>query len=346
MTKALAPKSAPKSTNVEVLDNVNVPVPVEPTLALIIASEKVRQNAEAKVAHLMADNALHAVRLDKSGETLSAEYLRVRRMFPATDTVISILGEDAPDLAGRTPAYKEAVKRMNEQARDEMIASFRKEGMTIKGATQSADNELERIRKSTSRSIRLAVEAEAKALLKAEGREAAATFILGHGFGFSGEVGKAEDAVVQAKSWKLAKAEDGTFALALPEGKVIGEDGRSVVDANPQAEPVEQADQATPSETAEAEIAAAAAAVEETLTNPASRINFAVGEVRTAVTDKRVSDMTSAEGRGHLTNLLSVVSEAILAIGPNLTEKDRKTVASKLQAMGATALVGMELASK
>jgi hypothetical protein len=342
MPKALSSKSG----TVEVLDAAPVLVSAEPTLSLIIATDKVRQNAEAKVAHLMADNALHAVRLDKSAETLAAEYIRVRRMFPATDTVRSILGEDAPDLNGRTPAYKDAVKRMNETARDEMIAAFRKEGMTIKGATQSADNELERIRKSTSRSIRLAVEAEAKAILKAEGREAAATFILGHGFGFSGEVGKAEDAVVQAKSWKLAKQEDGSFALALPEGKTIGEDGIAVVDANPQAEPAEQSDQATPSETAEAEIKAAADAVEETLTNPLSRLNFAVGEVRTAAQDKRTQDLTSAEARGTVVNLLAVVSELILSVGPNLTAKDRQTVASKLQAMGATALIGMELASK
>jgi hypothetical protein len=343
MTKSIASKSG---GTVEVLEAADSPAVVEPSLTLIIATEKVRQNAENKVAHLMADNALHSVRQEKSAETLAAEYVRVRRMFPATDAVQGILGEDAPDLAGRTPAYKDAVKRMNETARDEMIAAFRKEGMTIKGATASADVELERIRKSTSRSIRLAVEQEAKVLLKADGREAAATFILGHGFGYSGEVGKAEDAVIQAKSWKLDKGEDGTVRLALPEGKVIGEDGRSVVDANQQAEPTEQSDQATPTETAEAEIAAAAEAVNETLTNPLSRLNFAVGEVRTAAQDKRTQDLTSAEGRGCVVNLLAVVSELILSVGPNLTQKDRATVASKLQAMGATALIGMELASK
>jgi hypothetical protein len=273
MTKALATKSTPKSDTLpEVVDSL--PTVAEPTLTLILASDRVRHNVEAKVASLSAEYGVLSAKADRQAETMAGEYLRLRRMFPAIEAVRTILGEDTPDLAGRSPEYKAAIGRVNEVARDEMVNALRRDGFTVKLAIANADNEMERIRKSVTRYIRIAVEDEAKAILRAEGRAAAATFILGHGFGFSGEVGKAGSGIITSKGWTL---KDGQ--LQLPEGEKISEDGKGVVKINAQAPPVEQSDQTVPSETADK---VEAERLGDGLLDPQAIVNEAIGMLNRA----------------------------------------------------------------
>lgn len=322
-----AAASKAPGTDVEVVESV--PATIDPTLTLIVASETVRNNAISKVAHLIAENGVLSAKADRTFESMAKEYLRLRRMFPATDSVKAVLGEDAPDLAGRTPDYKLALAKLNDEAESEMVLALRKEGFTIKLATANAEAEMERVRKSITRYVRIAIEGEAKALLKAEGREAAARFVLGHGFGYSGEVtSKSYAGVIEDKTWKLAKQEDGSYALALPAGKVIGSDGRTVTNAKPlDAPPVEQSDQATPTETAEAQATQDAAEMGVTTGTPQGRINLAVGELNTARADKRLVELPAKE-RVALARLIGVAAfEAMLAIGESLTGSDRVQVA-------------------
>jgi hypothetical protein len=268
------------ATTVEIVPATETaPAPVfEPSLSLIVATPQVIGRTEAKIAAVVTENSLHNVRAEKTAEVLTAEYLRHRRMFPAIESVQNILGPDTPDLAGRSPEYKAAIKNLNETSRDLLVAALRKEGMTIKGATSQADAELERIRKSVSRSIRLAVEEEARALVKAEGRVKGATFLLGHGFGYSGETPK-DGRVIESKEWAL---KDGT--LALPAGKVLSENGRDVVDQVMAEEPAEQADQASPSQQADDETARLLKAAGVTVGDPVAIINLAIGLLNGATT--------------------------------------------------------------
>jgi len=311
MTKAIASKSATP----EVIEKDVVVLPQSEGLSLIMASDRVRTNAEKKVTSLMAETAAHGIRAERALETLVTEYLRVRRMFPAVDSVKEILGEDAPDLAGRSPEYKAALKRMNEGARDDLINALRKEGFTVKLATAHADAELETVRKSISRGIRIAVEEEARALLKSEGREVAARFILGHGFGYSGEVpGGADARVIGAKSWSL---KDGQ--LQLPEGKVISENGRDVVDAVQQGQPQDSSDEVPPGQTANDEIAEI---VNGAVVDPNALINEAVGMLRTAakLIAKNPEGMTKAQRTTHRKNVLSAARTLIGELEATLSD--------------------------
>jgi hypothetical protein len=311
-------KSAASKTHeaaVEVLSGASAPVTEssEPTLRLIVASEQVRRNRANKVAGLMARNGALSASADRTFDQLAEESINLRCMFPAVDAVKAVLGEDAPDLAGRSNEYRTAVAAMNELARDEMIKALRADGFTVKAATGVADQELERIRKSVTRSIRIAVETEAKAIMAASGRNEAARFVLGHGFGYSGEVtSKSYAGVIEEKSWKLVDGQ-----LALPEGKVIGEDGRSVVAVNQQAEPAEQSDQATPGETADK---AEAQLLGDDLLDPQAIINQAIGMLNRAAGLVAGSDLGKPENlevRNTLrAALLSATSAAAKALVP------------------------------
>jgi len=311
MTKAIASKNSTP----EVIEKDVVVLPQSEGLSLIMASDRVRTNAEKKVTHLLAETAAHGIRAERSLEALVTEYMRVRRMFPAVDSVREILGDDAPDLAGRSPEYKAALKRMNEGARDDLIAALRSEGFTAKLAIAHADAELESLRKSISRGIRIAVEEEARALLKSDGREAAARFILGHGFGYSGEVpGGAEARVIQAKSWML---KDGQ--LQLPEGKVISENGRDVVDAVQQGQPQDSSDEVPAGDTADNDIAEK---VNGAVVDPNALINEAVGMLRTAaeLIAKNPKGMTKAQRTTHRKNVLSAARTLIGELEATLSD--------------------------
>lgn len=276
--------------------------PGMPVLTFIVASDKVRENTENRVAALFAETALHTVRGQKSADALAEANLRLRRMFPAPATVQAILGEDAPDLYGRSPEYRAAVERINESARDGLINALRKEGMTIKGATKSATDELESLRKSVSRAIRIQLDADLKPL-----GDEGARILLANGFGYNGEVGKNQ---------LLAKGDK------LVDGKVV----RAIAPAA-DAPPVEPADQATATETAEAQATQDAAEMGTTTNNPQGRINLAVGELNTARADKRLFELP-AKDRVALARLIGVAAfEAMLAIGESLTGSDRVQVA-------------------
>ncbi len=296
----------------------------EPSLLLIVASDKVRENAEAKVAALMADNGVLSAKADKVYDTLAGEYLRHRRMFPAVASVQEVLGEDVPDLGGKSPAYRDSIKRMNETARDLMVNSLRKEGFTLKLATANADAEMERIRKSISRSIRIAVEAEAKAI---GGGDEGARFLLGHGFGFTGEVGK--NGVIGAKGWKLAKGEDGAYVLVKPEVRALDAPG------------AEQSDQATPGETAEA--AETAANGGEPLTNPMERIHLVTANLRTVASDPRWSKVGGAERLAEAKVVVQATYEFLTATVAGMSDKERDGLVRELRNMAATFIVANEV---
>jgi len=222
-----------------------------PTLTFIVASDTVRRNVVSKAAHLVAEAGTANAVGERKNEQACQEYLRLRRMHPAVESIRAILGDDTPDLAGKSDAYKADKAALEEQARDEMINKLRKEGFTIKLATAQADAEMERIRKSVTRFIRIAVEDEAKAIRDSQGREAAVKFVLANGFGYSGEVtNKSYAGIVESKEWKLDK--DGN--VTLPEGLTFSENGRDVVKAVQQLEPAEQSSNVPTAETLQAEL--------------------------------------------------------------------------------------------
>ncbi len=325
MAKNTTSKVLVPTTEVLPANPADTVVTVDPTSTrpLIIADASVIAENTAKVAKSVGLLAFLQEKGSVAREDMLEAIIRVRQMFPAPEAVRAILGEDTPDLGGQTKDYQNAVgDEVYATARKECYNRLRRDGYSTEVAKLTAAARVEALRKSLTRDMRFKMEEIAS------GQKNPAVFLLAHGYAYNGQLGKDQ---ILGKGDHLN-----------PETGALVKGAQAALDAPP----VEQSDQATSTETADAEIAAAAAAVEESLTNPASRLNFAIGEIRTAAKSKRIADMTSAEGRGHLVNLLSVVSEAILAIGPNLTDKDRNTVAAKLQAMGATALVGMELASK
>lgn len=229
----MSPRKSNTSVEIVPASNVTPDLPADPReLTFIIASDKVRMSTALKSAHLISEAGVANTKGQRSLEAACAEEVRMRRMCPAIESIASLFpGIEVPDLAGKSDEYKALKAARDEAARDEMINALRKEGLTIKGATVAADQEMERVRKSLTRAVRIAVEGEAKAIKRTQGREAAVRFILASGFGYSGEVTSKDYAgVIESKEWKLDK--DGN--VILPEGLVFSENGQDVVKAVPQ----------------------------------------------------------------------------------------------------------------
>lgn len=296
------------------------------TASLIIAGDKAKANAEAKIIAMIVDNGVDNVRAENSFASMAAETLRHRRMFTARPSVLTLLGDDQPDLIGLSDAYKVSAARMNEEARLALIGALRKEGMTEKGATGQATQEIERIRQSVSSYVRKQVEVEAAKLVTPETPDAGAIYLLGHGFGYSTVVSsKKNPGVIAAKSWKVIRDEEtGTPILVKPPVKALD------------AAPDEQSDQTTGGETADAVARRAADEQGQNLASLLGTLNTAAGLIQGATTDSRLPNLSDKEKLAVARLVGKATFELLYAIGESLEGANRIQIARAMEQVAAT----------
>jgi hypothetical protein len=231
-------------------------------------------------------------------------------MFPATEKVRAILGEDSPDLIGGTQEYKGAVESVYDTARGILTRKLRPV-MGTDTAKAVATAKVESLRKSLSIDIRKEIE------VIAGGQKNPALFMLGHGFARSTAL-SAKSQVIPEGAALVIKDGVGTVQLPKPKKALDGA-------------PDDATDQVNPDETADAKAKAAAKAAHEESTNPAGLINTAMGMVRTATEDKRLGKL-SVSDRMTLARLIGQVCfEALTSIGETLPEAEARTVALMAQ---------------
>ena len=333
-TTRRSPSTPTKAPTVEIVDETGMTSTTRKLPSFRLSSDKVRATNGAKLSGLIADSLVKGSHYTQAIGAAAKEMRNFRLLFQAHPDVVAILGENAPDLAGRSSAYLAAWKVVREQASTEAVERMVAAGVAQEHAEIAVKGEAETFRKSVSRRYRLNIEAEAKKL----GSDVGAKYLLAHGFERNGECGPNQ---------LLTK--DASLALpkSAPEGTPLSLDTVMIVlptTAGPTGQPNEQGDQAKPGEQANASIKAANGG--KLPTSPQEAANLAVGLLQGVGKDKRTgSDLSSAESKAAALNILQATSEALLALVPNLNAKDKAEVGSKLRAMLGGTVTQMELAA-
>jgi hypothetical protein len=296
---------------------------LSPAQAAIIAQDEMRPTLlsvdDATRANIIRDaaqtEAVVGFLLEK-GSVASVEMLnamtRLRRIFPASEDVRAILGDDACDLLGQTAEYKAAMQDINGQAHKALVSRLRRDGYIGDVAANIATSRLDTVRKGVSAQYRKYV--EGVALNACDGdQKAAAALLLAHGFRHHTgiETKKAPQLIRPGQVLEVVDAND--KAAAAAEGvRNVGGALLKVLNPPPVAgtqteanEPNEQSDQVKPGETADVEIAQVTGGK---VTDPNVLINEAVGMLRTAAQVLATGrKMTLKQRNAHRENILSAV---------------------------------------
>jgi hypothetical protein len=257
--------------------------------------------------------------------------------------VRAILGDDAPDLRGQTTEYRDAIEEVYTAARKILASKFRRDGYLGDMATDLADARVESLRKTVSLDYRKHMEQVASL------QENPAAFLLAHGFEYNTAVGtKKAPQAIPAKTSIVLKAEDGTLHVGRTGDVLVpGEESGTwalqspathVGDATPANEPVEQGDQATPTETADATEKALADAIDTSLGNPVERVHFVIANLRTVAGDERWQGLSGGQRVAETKVVLEALGEFLSASVAGLTDKQRSEVLRSFKVMGATFL--------
>jgi hypothetical protein len=146
---------------------------------LIVTTPKAMEVAATKVVDATVYSGTHAAKVEINAKTLAAVEYRYRRMFRASSTVRALLGDDAPDLYGKSSEFLAAKKAINEAARGQIAQALMDDGVSAKAAMSEATLALDVIRKSVSREYRILVDSEFRKSLPAARAELE---LLAHGF--------------------------------------------------------------------------------------------------------------------------------------------------------------------
>lgn len=274
---------------VEVITDLSV---MDKTPSLRIVSDAVKAKNADKLSGLVSKALVTGKGYTDSVEAAAKELRAFRLMFPAAPETQKVLGENAPDLAGQTPAYRAAWGKVLSEAADLAVESLVAEGVSQKAAELAVQAERETFRKSVSRRYRLNVEAEARKL-----GPLGARFLLAHGFERNGECGPKQ---ILTKGAKLILPE-------VPEGETL-----NIADVIVQlptiapatTPPVESSDQTPPTQTADA---VEGERMGDEVLNPFALINEAVGMLN------RSASLLKAEGATSTKRERDAARKALLA---------------------------------
>lgn len=280
-------------------------------LRFIVTNDKSMVVEEGKVRDLTVASLAFGSNAQKSSDDLARELGRFRRMFKAPVAVRTLLGQDdAPDLGGMSTEYRAALGRINKDAAEAAIDQLVEEGWSVRQAKNEVEQEQERTRNRVSRAYRVSIERTAAKM----GKDAGRLFLLAYGYNYHQACGseqllKAGDRLVLDPK---VKAADPKAVLTVGNAVILGKAPATT----PGTPPAEQSDQATPAELAENVARQHAAELEAAgVGNPKERINLAVGEMATAIADKRMPKIAPAE-RLAMARLVAQRSfETLLAIG-------------------------------
>lgn len=161
--------------------------------ALILASAPVVAKASASLAESIVSIGFHQEAGERAEVSLWDRMATFRRYFPADPSTRAILGEDSPDLVGRTSEYKAAWGKVLDAARISLTERYVSEwGMNPIAAEKSARDATEKYRKSASVRYRNALENNVRATIDTPAGRA--RFMLAHGFNYQSNVNDSESA--------------------------------------------------------------------------------------------------------------------------------------------------------
>ena len=309
---------------------VGSPDDTDTSTTLIVADDAVIAGQAKNVATQIGTLAFQQEKTARVAVEMAQQVLHLRRMFPASEKVRAILGEDAADLIGETDAYQKVVgEELYSAARKVAQTKLRREGYVPDMAETVAKARVDSLRKSISRYVRIAIEGVAR------DQENPALFLVAHGFSANKEVGK--DGILKGGETTL-QLDSGEWTVTSPINDNAAQNTGDV------AEP---SDQVKPGETAEAVAASHASELagdaEPTLSNPKERVHLVVGELRTVASDKRWGTISGGERLVESKVVLLALSEFLTATVAGMTDKQRDDLVRTVKGMAAEFIVANQV---